>query len=286
MDTKQTSFNEKISFTADGVAYRRTFTDIPYCREIFTIMEEICGPLSPREKQRADEHKAIIPFFEARYLLTDREIKKSGVTQVMELASGLSPRGLIMTENPAITYVELDLPEKMEFKREVIRKLHRNRPAESSNLILEDGNAVDVRDFAFAEMKLRVGPVAVVCEGLLRYLNWEDKEELANNVKGALGIHGGVWITSDIELLSEVESSPEKKARYDKITREWGLDVRPNLFRDIKHAISFFEGFGFKVAQHSTAEVSDSLTCPKRLGLSDESVRVELSKHSAFVLSL
>src|ERR1700761_7307877 len=96
------------SFTADVVAYRRTFTDIPFSKEIWEILQ---ARLSPEEKKKQEmlNYPHITPLFEARYLLTDQILKKSGITQVLELAAGMSPRGMIKSTE-GMTYVEFDYP--------------------------------------------------------------------------------------------------------------------------------------------------------------------------------
>ncbi len=283
-----TSFNGKISFTADGVAYRRTFTDIPYSKEIFEILKQHGGMIDPKEKQRADAMPQLIPMFEARYLLTDQELKKSGIKQVLELASGLSPRGFIWADDLDVQYVEIDLPEKMAMKRTVVNELHcLNGTNGYDNLHLLEGNITLRQDILDSNIYLEHEPLFVICEGLLRYLNWRDKSSLALAVRDTIHLHGGgIWTTPDIELLSDVNATPESTARYDMMAREWGFDVRPNLFKDMGHAVEFFEAFGFKVNQHCQLEMIDQLVSPKRLGLPDENVRQQLGMRTSFVMTL
>src|ERR1041385_1494837 len=85
---------EKISPTAWGVAFRRTFTDIPLSKEIFEALEEI---------RKKDSHQTedfqrtsltdLAPYFEARYKMINHLLEQTGQTQVLELAAGMSPRG-------------------------------------------------------------------------------------------------------------------------------------------------------------------------------------------------
>ncbi len=287
-----TSFNGAISFTADGVAYRRTFTNIPYSMEIFRFLESVGGMMDPKEKERADAMPGLIPMFEARYLLTDRLLKQRTAMQILELASGLSPRGYNWsTDLGCIAYVEMDLPEKMVTKRKVVEELHHiNKSKDNGSLSLLNGDVTSCLDVANSASHFFLHePVHVVCEGLLRYLSLEDRQYLAAAVHEVI-YHcedsGGAWITPDIELLSEVNATPESRARYDRMAVEWGFDVRPNLFKDIDHAVSFFEGFGFSVEIHSQLEVIDELVSPKRLGLSDEAVHQQLRGRRSFLLTV
>ena len=282
------SFNEKISFTADGVAYRRTFTGIPYSNQIFHFLENNGGMMDPKEKARADAMPGIIPLFESRYLITDQEPEKSGISQVIELASGLSPRGFTWAHNPMFEYVEVDLPDKMSMKRKVVSELHRQQgTSHYSNLHLLDGNVIDQESWAGAVINFERAPIFVICEGLLRYVNWPDKEKLSELVQRTLSEHGGgTWVTPDIELLSDVNATAESRARYDMMAREWGFDVRPNLFEDIDHARRFFESFGFKIELRPHLDVVDQLVSPKRLSLADDVVQKTLGRFVTFVMSL
>src|ERR1035437_2819574 len=102
---------EKINYSAFSIAFCRTFTDIPYSQEIFDELNKI---------QKNNESKVSIPGrkirmessvvlrSEARYKLVNKLLVENGSKQVLEIASGLSPRGL--TKDPDVNFVEIDLP--------------------------------------------------------------------------------------------------------------------------------------------------------------------------------
>jgi hypothetical protein len=98
---------DSISATAWQIAHRRTFTDIPYSQEIFDEFERILS-----EQGRSDIPEELIspqiaPQIKARYKLVSRLLVENSVQQVLEIATGLSPRGLQMTNNSNIEYVEV-----------------------------------------------------------------------------------------------------------------------------------------------------------------------------------
>ncbi len=62
------------------------------------------------------EAKVYAPILEARYKSIVHLIRSSGTTQVLELASGFSLRGLAMSENSDLVYVDTDLPGIREEK--------------------------------------------------------------------------------------------------------------------------------------------------------------------------
>ena len=112
--------NEKISVTAWTIAHRRIFTDIPYSQVIFDEFEKIrCAAGKP---EIPDELKSlqVAPQIEARYKLVNKLIKRNSPQQVLEIAAGLSPRGLEITENQNIEYVEVDFPGIISQKRKIV----------------------------------------------------------------------------------------------------------------------------------------------------------------------
>src|SRR5262249_24904556 len=132
---------------------------------------------------------------EARYKAIDRALVEYRPTQVLELASGFLPRGLEMSLDPRLTFVESDLPEVIQAKQQLVRTLAGDRP----NLHFAEIDAAGPAD-RFAAASQHFAPdqaVAVVCEGLLIYLDMEEKRRVCGNVRQVLEKHGGVWITAD-----------------------------------------------------------------------------------------
>lgn len=122
---------EKISPMAKLVAHVRTLTDIPFAKDIASAsgaekdFQTIAGTSAESMSQFAF-------LWEARYKATDRIIAQYGVRQVLEIAAGLSPRGLAMTESPDVVYVATDLPQILEeeeaIAQSILAKLHIRRP--------------------------------------------------------------------------------------------------------------------------------------------------------------
>ena len=275
---------KKSSFTADVVAHRRTFTDIELSREIYEIIKR---NMTSAEIARVESAGLeMTPFFEARYLLADEVLDHSGVVQVLELASGLCPRGMIRTRhNPQIHYVEMDLPEKIELKKQIVEDfVSREILSKKSNLRLIGGNALNGDDLAAAVEGLPIQPLAILCEGLLRYLSLEDQRHLIRNLHDILSRFGGVLITPDIETLDRINSDPLEQQRYELSVKRLGFDVRDNLLKTIDDARGFYRELGFTISEHELIEVSDRLVSPKRLGISADEVCRVLSDRPLFVL--
>jgi hypothetical protein len=62
-----------------------------------------------------------------RHVMIDRLAAASGCAQVLELAAGLSRRGVTMSADPALRYVEVDLPPMIAHKQRLLRKSARGR---------------------------------------------------------------------------------------------------------------------------------------------------------------
>ncbi len=285
MNRNNTPYDQVIQ-TAWPVAYWRTFTDIPYSQELFDAL------LTVREQAKADLfdesqiRMSLAPQFEARHKILDKLIAESGIKQVLELASGLTARGIIMTANPEVQYVETDLPKMAEEKRNIIQLLETKGVIPNhSNLHIKTANVLELESLEGAITSFAKEPIAVINEGLLRYLNFDEKAQVAKNVCSLLEEFGGIWITPDISMKSVIAREAEKAdRRIGKISTLTGRDISKNLFENVDEAQRFFEKLGFSVERHSLMEVADQLASPARLGLSEDQVDEVIRPVVVFVM--
>lgn len=276
----------KSSFTADGVAYARTFTDIPLSAEIYARLVQH----SPTEMPVAERHLFVehAPFFEARFLICDRLFQQIPARQVLEAGAGFGIDGILLTADPSRVHVELDLPEMSEAKRQLVSELiYKGVIAARPNLFFEAGNVLNHEDVRRAALHLAREPVIFFCAGLLRYISLEDQERLfAESVLPLLRRFGGYILTTDIELVAAVNSTVASRESYDDRAKRLGYDVRLNLYRDIEHARSFFGRYG-RVAEHSLFEAKGELVSPRRAGIDEEAVNDLLNRMpDIFVVSV
>ncbi|HUD05775.1 MAG TPA: class I SAM-dependent methyltransferase [Candidatus Saccharimonadales bacterium] len=283
-----TSFDSIIP-TGWLTAYGRTFTDIPYSQEMFDELEAIRIASGSTETLDVMKDTKLAPQFEARHKLLNGLIAQTGIKQVIEIAAGLSTRGLEMTSNDSVDYVEVDLPAMVADKRKIITDLE-NKGAipKRPNLYIEAGSATEADDLLKATSHFNSSePIVVVNEGLLRYLGFEDKTKYADNVKALLMKFGGVWITSDISLpkiiYKENDVMADRRKRISEIT---GVNVADNLFKDEDDAKKFFEGLGFDVESHSFLEVTNELTAPAKLNMPTDYVEAINGSAVVFVMRL
>ena len=283
---------ERISPTAWGVAYRRTFTDIPYSTEIFDELQEIMKrtkSAAELEQLESLKYPEMTPMFEARYKLVNRLLKENNANQILEIASGFSQRGIEMAQDPSVEYVEVDLPAVIAEKRGVMEKLIAEKKIpEQPNLHIDEGSALDMNDLSKAAEPFKEKPIAVVNEGLLRYLNFEEKATVARNVHELLERFGGVWITPDITLREGIsdQSDEKMKAQNARVEKLVGVDFSKNVFDNEDAARKFFEDLGFSVERHSFTEMNNELVSPQKLNLSSEQVEKTIGRLVVFAMRL
>src|SRR5881392_1797286 len=110
--------SSRISVTAKIAAYYRQFSDITFAAEAAKRIDANSAFEQILHEHGLEREKLTFyaPMFEARYKSITELIRKSGASQVLELASGYSLRGLDLTRSDAIGYVETDLPDVVATK--------------------------------------------------------------------------------------------------------------------------------------------------------------------------
>jgi len=131
------------------------------------------------------------PMLLARHRVIDallEELIEGGVTQVIEAACGMSPRGWRFCERygDALTYVEADLPAMARRKREALARMgslgDHHRVAELD--LLRDGGPGSLEELVGTMDSSE--SLAIVTEGLLVYLDDETMESLWARLARAL----------------------------------------------------------------------------------------------------
>lgn len=232
----------RVSVTALIPAFARgDYTSIPWAKEMLAFLRGRGATLSegPWSEEAA---RAFAPVFEARFRAVSQVVTEKSATQVLELAAGLSPRGMELARQ-GIVYVETDLAESMTQKRAIVTAILGAVPP---NLHLCAASAIDRAQILACCSPFVTGrPVAVTMEGLLRYLTFDEKALVARNVHEILQRYGGWWITPDVHLRTLVRHQSQEYRQSERETLGRSLDA--NYFEDLDHARRFFEGCGFAV---------------------------------------
>ena len=287
MTAPQVTGFDKISPTALLVAYARQFSDIPYATELAQLVNaQVVFDQYANNGQKKLFHLG--PIVEARFKAVNYVLAKFEGTQVIELASGLLPRGMVMSQNPNIIFVESDLPSMASFKKQIVTQLI----GERSNLYFE---AIDVTkkpnqlplhaDYLRSDQK-----VIILCEGLLHYLTFPEKEQVFANIREMLRCYGGVWITPDLttkkRALRMQGYNKAAQKLFQAISKTTDRSLIENSFNDIEHVKRFVLEQGFSIKEYSQLEVMDELISLKQWAVVPDSIKSILAETPVFALTL
>jgi O-methyltransferase involved in polyketide biosynthesis len=267
-----------ISVTAKVAAYYRQFSDIAFAEEVARLIgaDAAYEQILREHGLERDKLTFYAPMFEARYKSLTQLIRHSGASQVLELASGYSLRGLDLTRSDAVRYVETDLPEVVAAKLSLlanVRQQHRIPP--SPRHVVTAADALD-----FDQVRAAAGvfdprqPLAVLCEGLIMYLSKTETEQLATNIHRLIGgFAGGAWITPDFTFRVEARDLPPERVRLrEAITGVTQRQMDASSFEDGPDLTTFLGRMGFNVQVRSQLDETPSLSSIQALGLSPASV--------------
>jgi O-methyltransferase involved in polyketide biosynthesis len=227
-----------ISPSARWLLLAKAHSGFPYAREIAELVfgrDEVAAiPTSPDAAIRRRH-------FELRARSLDEALELVAATRILELAAGLSFRGLAWAERDGVHYLDTDLPELVELKRDLASRVA--PPALAGTYRIEPLDVMDEAAFARAAAAVPAGPLAIVHEGLLMYLGPEEKQRLAASIREALRARGGHWITADIYLR---RASPiARDERVEKFLAEHRVEEQK--FGSFGEAEAFFADAGFAI---------------------------------------
>jgi methyltransferase (TIGR00027 family) len=139
--------------------------------------------------ERGEQIAASIPFaeknswpFVARTWSTDRFIAsqvRQGTDMVVNLAAGLDARPYRMDLPRSLQWIEVDLPEILAHKEEILRD---EKPVCALERVRLDLSNETARRELFSKLSHRANRVLIVSEGLLIYLTAEEVAALARDL--------------------------------------------------------------------------------------------------------
>jgi O-methyltransferase involved in polyketide biosynthesis len=286
----------KISPTAVQVsALRSKYTDMPYAKEIYRAVKLITkprlytgtGPILSRLARFAPHSMSRVAFLESRYLSVNGVLKNFDDSYaVVEIAAGLSPRGLEWSGSNAL-YIETDLPDMLSIKQQVLDKVLLEKGiSRARNHHFCPLNALDYDDWErLGQRFFSAGKsnIAIVHEGLAGYLSREEKGKLRDNIKRFFQKYSttGVWITPDFYP-------------YDGARRTWILKLgqrwlerktktKRHHFANRQEVLEFFAQGGFQASSRDSSFVFDQVTCVSKVPLNKEEVRQALDRYQIYL---
>jgi O-methyltransferase involved in polyketide biosynthesis len=238
-----------ISPSAKSLLLVKAQTGLPFARE---AAEMLFGADSVAQGASMDPAIELRRrHFELRARSLDAALRAQAATRVLEIAAGLSFRGLAMAAHHDVVYVDTDLPALTSTKSELVARLHPGPLV--GTLRIEALDALDAGAFRGTLEGMPSGALAIVHEGLLMYLGDDEKARLAASVREGLLERGGAWITADIYVRSRTH------LLRDETTQTFLAEhrVEENKFADWGAAERFFMSNGFSI-EHRLAPSGDS----------------------------
>jgi methyltransferase (TIGR00027 family) len=182
-----------ISDTARWVAYFRALeTRRPDAMFRDPYAERLAGALGFKIANTLPDGNKHEWAWVARTYLFDQFLSRAiqeGAELVVNLAAGFDARPYRMHLPVTLQWVEVDLPEIIDFKEQILASEKPNCQLERVSLDLSD---VTARRELFTRLNGRAKKIVVACEGLLIYFTTEEVASLANDL--AAGKHFDSWI--------------------------------------------------------------------------------------------
>ena len=243
-----------ISPSAKWLLYMKGHTSIPYARQTAELMK-YPDKFVPDYSRMDLTFWARTVHFESRYWSIDQLLNDIPVKNIIELSSGFSFRSLEKAKEKEIHYIDTDLPDVINTKKEFINSLQKESIKQEGKLELLPMNALDENQFQEIVNHFPDGEIAIVNEGLLMYLDINEKEKLCRIIHKILKEQGGYWITADIYLKSKLK---KLELKVDDKTQEFFEQhhLEENKFESFKEAEAFFRSMGFIVEKEANIKRS------------------------------
>ncbi len=263
---------EKISLTAQLAAYMRQFSDIPFASDVAELLHsrDVFEALLRGQQMTPEDLLWYAPIFEVRYKAVTQAMRRTGSRQVLELASGLTLRGLAFTQDSSYTYVESDLTGITAEKAAVIASLRqRYGLVDYGNLHFPAVNALDRSQLQVAVKRLhRDRPLVVVSEGLFPYLSADEMRTVVSNIRDLLAEFKGTWITTDLSIKEEVNQVSEQQRNFRRIVAAaTEHKMYSNAFDSLEQVTAFLHEMGLSAAVHNAVDEAGEIVSMRRLQL-------------------
>jgi O-methyltransferase involved in polyketide biosynthesis len=231
---------ESISPSAKRLILMKGYSDLPFARETAELLMHP-EPFVPDFSKKNFTFWTRLVHFENRYRSIDDLLDELPITNILELSSGYSFRGLELARRKKCHYIDTDLSEAIEFKKEAMKRF-----------VLEDLagtieylplNALDENRFREIVARFPAGEIAIVNEGLLMYLDDAEKEKLCAIIKRILQERGGYWITADVYLKRKADALNLKFGEQEKKFFE-EQQIEEKRFESFEAAEALFDRAG------------------------------------------
>lgn len=243
-----------ISPSAKSLLLLKGLTNIPFAKATAELIS-FPDQYNPDSNNKDLAFWKRVVHFENRYWSIDELLSQLRINNILELSSGYSFRGLDTVRHNQVHYIDTDLPNVINKKKELMAALEASNVNTKGNLVTIPLNALDEKQFNEVVNSFPEGPIVIVNEGLLMYLNTNEKEHLCKTIYKILKQRGGFWITGDIYIKSTLERFNEQSDDSLKELVEQ-QHIEDNMFESFAVAEDFFRKSGFVIGKAATIELS------------------------------
>jgi O-methyltransferase involved in polyketide biosynthesis len=244
-----------ISPSARWMLLIKGYTNIPFARKVAELLE-YPKTYIPDFKKRDFTLWAGVIHLERRYWSIDHLLRDLNIQNILEISSGYSFRSLEYARQKGFHYIDTDLQEVIATKKKFVDSILQDENITNGKLELLPLNALDEIAFRAIVDHFPSGGVAIVNEGLLTYLDTQEKQKLCKIIHGILTERGGYWITADIYLKNK---QPRLGFTYKEEINEFHKqqDTEGKSFESFKEAEMFFNDMGFVVDKEAQLKYSE-----------------------------
>jgi O-methyltransferase involved in polyketide biosynthesis len=244
-----------VSPSAKWMILLKGSTNIPFAREVAELLE-YPNKYIPDFKKRDYTLWASTIGLENRYWSIDQLLNDLTIKNILELSSGFSFRSLDYTQQKGVHYIDTDLPGVITIKKEFVNNLNKDGLNTNGKLELLPLNVLDKVDFNEIIGHFPPGEVAIVNEGLLTYLNKQEKEIFCSIIHEILMKRGGYWITADIILKNKEQ---QLGLKFNDKIKEFNeqQNTEDNSFESFEEAELFFNDMGFVIDKEAKIKYSE-----------------------------
>ena len=266
-----------ISPSAKQLLLLKGFSDIPFARKAAELM------LYPKEyianlAEMDFSFNARLMHFESRYRSIDELLADLPVKNILELSSGFSFRGLDLIMRKDVNYIDTDLPEVIADKKNFIEAFTAKDFNAVGKLQTLPLNALDEEQFKDTIKLFPPGEVAILTEGLMMYLNPEEKVKLCNIIRNILKERGGCWIIADIYIRKEID---QRNVMVTEALQNFydAHKIEENKFESFDAAEKLFNGCGLVIDKAAGGDYSNLSGLPGFLSKASEG-QVDIIKNA------
>ncbi|MCW3122523.1 MAG: Leucine carboxyl methyltransferase [Flavipsychrobacter sp.] len=271
MSQDQKDFSS-VSPSAKSLLLMKGYTDIPYAKQTAALLP---GPevFDLNFKEKDFWFWIRVMHMESRYWSIDQLLKQTDATNILELSSGYSFRGAdLCAKDERIHYIDTDLQEVIAMKQNIARELHIADDLRG-RLDLLPLDVMDRTAFDSIINRFNDGPITIVNEGLLMYLDMEEKKKLCSVIHSTLKIRGGCWITADVYIKRPAEIRavlPQSKSEANFFEQH---NIEENKFDSYESAEEFFKEQGFEFVKEAVTDYRQLSVMPQLVKVLPEEVR-------------